>query len=146
MAEVVHSFYHSLLEKILKKTIPRPFFGPKQCQNPIEEVGNKAEFLAICPKVDRTFFTQDPGQRIIQSCVPTAKEQASVVLSTASLLLLWKTFLPACFSWGGLALMTTGFKGQDQNSAYTLIAILSFTDASPRLGTLSYPKFIRLNG
>lgn len=116
MAEVVHSFYHSLLQKILKNTIPRPFFGPKQRQNPVEEMGNKAEFLVICPKVDGTFFTQDPGQHIIQSCVPTAKEQASVVLSVASLLLLWETFLPTCFSQGGLALMTTGFKGQDQDS------------------------------
>lgn len=72
-------------------------------------MGDKAEPLLICPEVDRTFFTEDPGQGITQSHVPSAEEQASLVLSTAPLLLLWKTFLPACFRWEGLALMTSEF-------------------------------------
>lgn len=75
----------------------------------MEKVGNKAEPLVICPKIDKTFFTQDPGQGITQSCLASAEEQASVVLPIALLLLLWKAFLPACFSCGGLALMTSGF-------------------------------------
>lgn len=72
-------------------------------------MGNKGEPSVICPKVDRVFFAQDPGQVITQSCGPSAEEQASLVLSIAPLLLLWKAFVPACFGCGGLALITSGF-------------------------------------
>jgi len=57
------------------------------------------------------FYTQDPGQSIAPSCVPSGEKQASLVLSVIPLLMLWKAFAPAFFSWGGLALITSAFWG-----------------------------------
>lgn len=56
-------------------------------------MGNKAEPLVICSKIDKTFFIQDPGQGVTQSCFPSAEEQASLILPIAFLLLLLKAFL-----------------------------------------------------
>lgn len=61
-------------------------------------MGNESEPVVICPKV----FAQNSGQGITQSCIPSAEEQASLALSIPPLLLLWKAFLPAYFTWGDL--------------------------------------------